>query len=58
MNVFVFTGGNGNANLFKHLKGLVYLNLSFLMKTQNNFMTNGVLIKLKNTPMKMQKGLI
>ena len=28
MNVVVFTGGNGNANLIKHLKDLSYVNLS------------------------------
>ncbi len=31
MNVVIFTGGNGNANLIKHLKDIPFVNLSLLI---------------------------
>ena len=43
MNVVVFTGGNGNANLIKHLKGLSYVNLSLLINGYDDGLSTGVI---------------
>ena len=31
MNVVIFSGGNGNANLIKYLKNISYINLTILI---------------------------
>lgn len=43
MNVVVFTGGNGNANLIKHLKDLSYVNLSLLINGYDDGLSTGVI---------------
>ena len=43
MNVVVFTGGNGNANLIKHLKGLSYVKLSLLINGYDDGLSTGVI---------------
>jgi 2-phospho-L-lactate transferase/gluconeogenesis factor (CofD/UPF0052 family) len=43
MNVVIFTGGNGNANLIKHLKDLSYVNLSLLINGYDDGLSTGVI---------------
>lgn len=43
MNVVVFTGGKGNANLIKHLKDLSYINLSLLINGYDDGLSTGVI---------------
>lgn len=43
MNVVVFTGGNGNANLIKHLKDLSYVNLSLLINGYDDGLSTGII---------------
>lgn len=43
MNVVIFTGGNGNANLIKHLKDIPYVNLSLLINGYDDGLSTGVI---------------
>lgn len=43
MNVVLFTGGNGNANLIKHLKDVSYVNLSLLINGYDDGLSTGVM---------------
>jgi 2-phospho-L-lactate transferase/gluconeogenesis factor (CofD/UPF0052 family) len=43
MNVVIFTGGNGNANLIKHLKDIPYVNLSLLINGYDDGLSTGII---------------
>jgi 2-phospho-L-lactate transferase/gluconeogenesis factor (CofD/UPF0052 family) len=43
MNVVIFTGGNGNANLIKHLKDISYVNLSLLINGYDDGLSTGII---------------
>lgn len=43
MNVVLFTGGNGNANLIKHIKDISYVNLSLLINGYDDGLSTGVI---------------
>jgi 2-phospho-L-lactate transferase/gluconeogenesis factor (CofD/UPF0052 family) len=45
MNVVIFTGGNGNANLIKYLKDISYVNLSLLINGYDDGLSTGVIRK-------------
>lgn len=43
MNVVIFTGGNGNANLIKHLKDIPFVNLSLLINGYDDGLSTGII---------------
>jgi len=43
MNVVIFTGGNGNANIIKHLKDIPYVNLSLLINGYDDGLSTGII---------------
>jgi 2-phospho-L-lactate transferase/gluconeogenesis factor (CofD/UPF0052 family) len=43
MNVVIFSGGNGNANLIKYLKNISYVNLSILINGYDDGLSTGVI---------------
>lgn len=43
MNVVIFSGGNGNANLIKYLKSISYVNLSILINGYDDGLSTGVI---------------
>lgn len=43
MNIALFTGGNGNSNLIKHLKDLPFVNLSLLINGYDDGLSTGVI---------------
>jgi 2-phospho-L-lactate transferase/gluconeogenesis factor (CofD/UPF0052 family) len=43
MNVVLFSGGNGNANLIKYLKNISYINLSILINGYDDGLSTGVI---------------
>ena len=45
MNVVIFTGGNGNANLIKYIKDISYVNLSLLINGYDDGLSTGVIRK-------------
>ncbi len=43
MSVVIFTGGNGNANLIKHLKDIPFVNLSLLINGYDDGLSTGII---------------
>ena len=48
MNVVIFTGGSGNANLIKYIKDISYINLSLLINGYDDGLSTGVVRSANN----------
>jgi 2-phospho-L-lactate transferase/gluconeogenesis factor (CofD/UPF0052 family) len=45
LNIVIFTGGNGNSNLIKHIKDLPYINLTLLINGYDDGLSTGTIRK-------------